>query len=115
MKMENKWEILLYEWIDGKFKVDVRLENETVRLSQEQMATIFWKSRSTINEHIKHIYDEWELLESETLYKFGNSEFQQKATNYYNLDMIISVWYRVNSKQWTQFRKWATARLKEYI
>lgn len=113
--MEDKWEILLYEWADWKFNIQVRLENETVRLSQEQMAIIFWKSRSTINEHIKHIYDEWELLESETLYKFGNSEFQQKATNFYNLDMIISVWYRVNSKQWTQFRKRATARLKEYI
>ena len=113
--MGDKWEILLYEWADWKFNIQVRLENETVRLSQEQMAIIFWKSRSTINEHIKHIYDEWELLESETLYKFGNSEFQQKATNFYNLDMIISVWYRVNSKQWTQFRKRATARLKEYI
>lgn len=113
--MENRWEILLYEWADWKFNVQVRLENETVRLSQEQMAIIFWKSRSTINEHIKNIYNEWELLESETLYKFGNSEFQQKATNFYNLDMIISVWYRVNSKQWTQFRKRATARLKEYI
>ena len=113
--MENRWEILLYEWTDWKFNIQVRLENETVRLSQEQMAIIFWKSRSTINEHIKNIYNEWELLESETLYKFGNSEFQQKATNFYNLDMIISVWYRVNSKQWTQFRKRATARLKEYI
>ena len=112
---ENKWEILLYEWANWEFQIEVHLQDETVRLSQEQMATIFWKSRSTINEHIKHIYDEWELLESETLYKFGNSEFQQKATNYYNLDMIISVWYRVNSKQWTQFRKRATARLKEYI
>ena len=79
--MENRWEILLYEWTDWKFNVQVRLENETVRLSQEQMAIIFWKSRSTINEHIKNIYNEWELLESETLYKFGNSEFQQKATN----------------------------------
>lgn len=113
--MENNWEIILYEWNNWELKIEVRLEWETVWLSQEQMAQLFWKSRSTINEHIKHIYDEWELLESDTLYKFGISEFQQKATNYYNLDMIISVWFRVNSKQWIQFRQWATARLKEYI
>lgn len=113
--MEKNGEIILYEWDNWQLKIEVRLQNETVWLSQEQMAQLFWKSRSTINEHIKNIYEEWELLETDTLHKFGNSEFQQKATNYYNLDMIISVWYRVNSKQWIQFRQWATARLKEYI
>ena len=113
--MEKSGEIILYEWDNWQLKIEVRLQNETVWLSQEQMAQLFWKSRSTINEHIKNIYEEWELLETDTLHKFGNSEFQQKATNYYNLDMIISVWYRVNSKQWIQFRQWATARLKEYI
>ena len=113
--MEKSGEIILYEWDNWQLKIEVRLQNETVWLSQDQMAQLFWKSRSTINEHIKNIYEEWELLETDTLHKFGNSEFQQKATNYYNLDMIISVWYRVNSKQWIQFRQWATARLKEYI
>ena len=113
--MEKNGEIILYEWDNWQLKIEVRLQNETVWLSQDQMAQLFWKSRSTINEHIKNIYEEWELLETDTLHKFGNSEFQQKATNYYNLDMIISVWYRVNSKQWIQFRQWATARLKEYI
>ena len=113
--MGENGEIILYEWDNWQLKIEVRLQNETVWLSQEQMAQLFWKSRSTINEHIKNIYEEWELLETDTLHKFGNSEFQQKATNYYNLDMIISVWYRVNSKQWIQFRQWATARLKEYI
>ena len=113
--MGENGEIILYEWDNWQLKIEVHLQDETVWLSQDQMAQLFWKSRSTINEHIKNIYKEWELLETSTLHKFGNSEFQQKTTNYYNLDMIISVWYRVNSKQWIQFRQWATARLKEYI
>ena len=113
--MGENGEIILYEWDNWQLKIEVHLQDETVWLSQDQMAQLFWKSRSTINEHIKNIYKEWELLETGTLHKFGNSEFQQKTTNYYNLDMIISVWYRVNSKQWIQFRQWATARLKEYI
>ena len=79
------------------------------------MAILFGKAKSTINEHIQNIYNEGELLESESMQKFGNSEFQQKAPNYYNLDVIISVGYRVKSKQGTQFRIWATNRLKEYI
>jgi hypothetical protein len=76
---------------------------------------LFGKAKSTINEHIKNIYEEKELEESSTLKKFGISEFQQKAFNYYNLDVIISVGYRVKSPQGTQFRIWATQRLKEYI
>jgi len=79
------------------------------------MATLFGKAKSTINEHIKNIYDEQELEESATMKKFGISEFQQKTPNYYNLDVIISVGYRVKSPQGTQFRIWATQRLKEYI
>ena len=79
------------------------------------MAALFGKAKSTINEHIKHIYEEDELEERSTLKKFGISEFQQKAPNYYNLDVIISVGYRVKSPQGTQFRIWATQRLKEYI
>jgi hypothetical protein len=108
-------EILIYQNPNGNIKIDVRLEEETVWLTQDQMATLFGKAKSTINEHIKNIYEEQELEEASTLKKFGNSEFQQKAPNYYNLDVIISVGYRVKSPQGTQFRIWATQRLKEYI
>jgi hypothetical protein len=107
--------ILLYQSIDGKIKLDVELQQETVWLNQEQMAVLYDKAKSTINEHIQNIYNEEELVESQTMKKFGNSEFQQKAPNYYNLDVIIFVGYRVKSKQGTQFRIWATNRLKEYI
>ena len=108
-------EILIYQNQEGNIKIDVQLQDETVWLSQEQMATLFGKSKSTINEHIQNIYKEGELEKEGTLQKFGISEFQQKATNYYNLDVIISVGYRVKSTQGTQFRIWATQRLKEYI
>lgn len=111
----NTGEILIYQSKQGDIKIDVLLENETVWLTQEQMATLFGKAKSTINEHIKNIYAEGELEESDSVQKFGNSEFQQKAPNYYNLDVIISVGYRVKSHQGTQFRIWATQRLKEYI
>lgn len=108
-------QILIYESEDGKIKLDVELNQETVWLNQEQMAVLYGKAKSTINEHIQNIYSEGELIKSQTMQKFGNSEFQQKAPNYYNLDVIISVGYRVKSKQGTQFRIWATQRLKEYI
>lgn len=107
--------LIIYETQDWQTKIQVNLDKENVWLTQDQMATLFGKSKSTINEHIKNIYAEWELEESETLHKFGISEFQQKAPNYYNLDVIISVWYRVKSQQGTQFRIRATERLKEYI
>ena len=115
MKTEPNNQIIIYQSEDGKTKIETRLENETVWLSQEQMAELFQKSRSTINEHIKNIYDEQELEEIVTIKKFGNSEFAKKPTNFYNLDVIISVGYRVKSLQGTKFRQWATARLKEYI
>ena len=108
-------EILIYQNQEGNIKVDVRLEEETVWLTQDQMALLFVKAKSTINEHIKNIFEEGELNEALSLHKFGISEFQQKAPNYYNLDVIISVGYRVKSQQGTQFRIWATQRLKEYI
>jgi hypothetical protein len=108
-------DILIYQNSDGNIKIDVRLEEETVWLTQDQMAALFGKAKSTINEHIKNIYDEQELEETATMKKFGNSEFQQKAFNYYSLDVIISIGYRVKSPQGTQFRIWATQRLKEYI
>jgi hypothetical protein len=111
----NTGEIIIYQNTEGNIKIDVRLEEETVWLTQDQMAMLFGKAKSTINEHIKNIYEEKELEELSTLKKFGISEFQQKAFNYYNLDVIISVGYRVKSPQGTQFRIWATQRLKEYI
>lgn len=107
--------LLLYQDDNGNIKLDVHLEDETVWLTQEQMALLFGKAKSTINEHIKNIFKEGELVETSVAKKFGNSEFQQKAPFYYNLDVIISVGYRVKSKQGTQFRIWATQRLKEYI
>jgi len=111
----NESQLLIYQAPDGRIQLDVRLENETVWLTQEQMAKLFGKAKSTINEHVKNIFSEGELVEPEVMKKFGISEFQQKAPNFYNLDVIISVGYRVKSKQGTQFRIWATQRLKEYI
>jgi hypothetical protein len=112
---EQQSEIILYKNQDGNIKIDVHLEDDTVWLTQAQMAMLFGKAKSTINEHIKNVYSEKELLELETMRKFGISEFSTKPTNYYNLDIIISVGYRVKSKQGTHFRIWATKRLKEYI
>lgn len=79
------------------------------------MSKLFEKAKSTINEHIKNIYKEGELVETETMTKFGNSEFANKSTNYYNLDMIISVGYRVKSKNGVIFRQWANKILKDYM
>ena len=111
----NTGEILIYQNQEGNIKIDVRLEEETVWLTQDQMAVLFGKAKSTINEHIKNIFEEGELNEATSLHKFGISEFQQKTPNYYTLDVVISVGYRVKSIQGTQFRIWATQRLKEYI
>lgn len=113
--MEQNSEIVIYTASDGTTKLQVQLEDETVWLTQDQMAMLFGKAKSTINEHIKNIYAEGELEEGQTLKKFGISEFQQKAPNYYNLDVIISVGYRVKSIQGTKFRQWATKRIHEYI
>jgi len=85
----NDSEILIYQAAAGKIKIDVRLEDETVWLTQDHMAGLFGKAKSTINEHIKNIFAEGELVEAEVMKKFGISEFQQKAPNYYNLDVII--------------------------
>ena len=87
----NDSEMLIYQAPDGKIKIDVRLEKETVWLTQDDMAQLFGKAKSTINEHIKNIFAEEELHEADVVKKFGISEFQQKAPNYYSLDVIISV------------------------
>ena len=112
---QNSTSFIIFKTQDEQVSVDVRFEDETAWLTQEQMALLFGKSKSTINEHIKNIYSEKELVEAETMKKFGISEFQQKASHYYNLDVIISVGYRVKSLRGTQFRQWATQRLHEYI
>ncbi len=110
---EEKNEIILFK--NQGVKLEVNLKDETVWLTQEQMSKLFEKSKSTINEHIKNIYKEGELVEKETMSKFGNSEFANKPTYYYNLDVIISVGYRVKSQNGILFRKWANQILKDYI
>ncbi len=108
-------EIVIYQSEDGNVKVDVLFQDETVWLSQEQMALLFGKGKSTINEHILHIFQEGELQEELSVRKIGISDFSTKPTNFYNLDVIISVGYRVKSRQGTMFRIWATQRLRDYI
>lgn len=111
-------EIAIFKTDTESINVEVIFEDETVWLTQDQLATLFEKSKSTINEHIKNIFSEGELEETLVTRKFGNSEFSTdttKPTNYYNLDVIISVGYRVKSLRGTQFRQWATKRLNEYI
>lgn len=97
--MNKNSELIIYTTEDGLTKVDVTIEDETVWLNQEQMAELFQKAKSTINEHINNIYDDGELAKDKTMRKFGNSEFSTKPTNFYNLDMIISVGYRVNQNE----------------
>ena len=116
-------EILIYQNPDGNIKIDVRLENETVWLTQAQMGQLFGKDKRTISEHIRNIFNEAELDENMVVRNFRTTtkhgaiagKTQEKEVKGYNLDVIISVGYRVKSVQGTQFRIWATQRLKEYI
>lgn len=107
--------LIIYQSEDGKVKLETHFEGETVWLSIEQISELFQKSRSTINEHILNIYKERELEKEPTIRKIGNSDFSTKPTNFYNLDVIISVGYRVKSHQGVHFRKWASALIKEYL
>lgn len=113
----KKGEIIIYNSDNGQAKIEVILENETVWLTQKQMSELFDKGLPTINEHIKNVFKEGELDENSVIRKFRITAKDGKSyeTNFYNLDVIISVGYRVNSKQGTQFRIWATQKLKEYI
>lgn len=118
--MENLGEIIIYQTEDGLTKLDVRMEDETVWLTQQQMAELFQTSRTNVVDHIKNIYEEGELDEISTCRKFRQvrMEGSRQVTRelpFYNLDMIISLGYRVKSSTATHFRKWATQRLKEYI
>ena len=107
--------LLLYESQVGTIWLDVRMDDETVWLSLDQMATLFGKSRATINYHVLNVYADGELPEVSTKRKIENLDFSTKPTNFYNLDVIISVGYRVKSQQGTRFRQWATQRLREYL
>ena len=109
-------EIVLYQSEDGNIKVDVLFQDETVWLTQEQMCSTLWKIEVLqLMSTYCNIYQEGELTEEKSMRKFGNSEFSMKPTNFYNLDVIISVGYRVKSRQGTMFRIWATQRLRDYI
>jgi hypothetical protein len=113
----NTSDILIYQTENGQTKIETRLEDETVWLTQAQLCELFQKSKSTISEHIKNIFTETELDENSVVREFRTTAADGKNynTTFYNLDVIISVGYRVKSLQGTKFRQWATARLKEYI
>ena len=122
-KMEEKrisgeyGEIVVYQTEDGLTRLDVKFENETVWLTQAQLVELYQTSKSNISEHIKHIFEEGELEKESVVRKFRTTAADGKTynTTYYNLDMIISLGYRVRSITATHFRKWATERLKEYM
>lgn len=112
---DNIGDIVLYETEDGLVSLEVNLQDDTIWLNMDQIATLYDKAKSTISEHIQDIFKDGELIENEVMKKFGNSEFSKKPTNYYNLDVVIAVGYRVRSNRGIAFRKWATKILKEYI
>ena len=120
MHASNNDNMLIYQSADGKIKIDVRFEKETVWLTLDQMATLFGRDKSTISRHIKNVFEEGELSLEATVANFATVQIEGKREvvrniDYYNIDVIISVGYRVKSQQGTQFRIWATQRLKEYI
>ncbi|MBR4326188.1 MAG: virulence protein RhuM/Fic/DOC family protein [Bacteroidales bacterium] len=108
-------QIIIYQTDDGQMQIDVRMENETVWLSQQQMAELFQKDQSVIARHIKNVFDEGELVENSNMQILHNTISKYKPTKVYNLDVIISVGYRVKSKRGTQFRIWANKILKDYL
>lgn len=111
--MENNT-VLIYQAEDGKIKIETRLENETVWLTQEQMAQLFQRERSVITKHLKNIFEEQELDEKSNV-QILHISGADRPVKFYNLDVIISVGYRVKSVQGTRFRQWASTRLKEYL
>ena len=117
MSSEMNSEFLLYQTEDGQTKIDVKIEGETVWLAQAQMVELFQRDKSVISKHIKNVFAEGELNEKAVVAFFATTAADGKTYDvaYYNLDMIISVGYRVKSHRGTQFRMWATQRLREYI
>ena len=117
---KNDDKIILFKTDDGKISVDVRFDEETVWLTLDQMAELFERDKSTISRHIKNVFDEGELEQWATVAKFATVQIEgtrqvERQIEYYSLDVIISVGYRVKSLRGTQFRQWATKRLNEYI
>jgi len=117
-KQDNN--IIIFKTDDEKISVDVRFGEETVWLTLDQMASLFERDKSTVSRHIKNVFDDGELIESATVAKFATVQKEgtrqiERQLDYYNLDVIISVGYRVKSQRGTQFRQWATKRLNEYI
>ena len=117
---KNNSELVIYESKDGNIKLDVNLENETVWLSLEQMSKLFGRDKSVISRHIKHVFEEGELERNSTIANFATVQTEglrevERNIDYYNLDVVISVGYRVKSLEGVRFRKWATERIKEYI
>ncbi|EPI47843.1 toxin-antitoxin system, toxin component, Fic family [Gardnerella vaginalis JCP8151B] len=114
---DNQGNLVIYQSDDGETKIDVRFVDETVWLTQQQLCDLYQTSKSNISEHIKHIFEEEELEENSVVRKFRTtaSDGKKYLTAYYNLDMIISLGYRIKSKIATNFRRWATERLKEYM
>lgn len=110
-------ELIIYQTEDGRTRIETRLEDETVWLTQAQLCELFQKSKATISEHISNIFVEGELDANSVVRNFRTTAADGKSydTRFYNLDVIISVGYRVKSLQGTKFRQWATARLREYI
>jgi len=119
LKASGNMPIIMYQAEDGQTKMDVMFDGDTVWLTQEKMGELFQRDRTTINEHLKNIFSDGELEESEVLIKVGNSHFnnpsQKKPINLYNLDAILAVGYRVKSPRGIHFRKWASTILKEYM
>ena len=117
MKEITQGELLLYQDEKGSTQIEVRLENENVWLTQAQLVTLYQSSKANVSEHIKHIFEEGELEEIATVRKFRTTATDGKSYNtaFYNLDLIISLGYRIKSHIATKFRIWATQRLKEYI
>lgn len=115
--MEDNNKILIYTDSEGLTKIDVKLEDETLWLTQAQMCELYQTSKSNVSEHIKHIFEEGELQEDSVVRKFRTTASDGKSymTAYYNLDMIIALGYRIRSIIATRFRQWATQRLKEYM
>lgn len=118
--MNNENNMVIFKTDDNQISVDVRFYNESVWLTLDQMANLFERDKSTISRHIKNIYTEGELVQAATVAKFATVQIEgdrevERDLDYYNLDVIISVGYRVKSLRGTQFRQWATKRLNEYI
>jgi hypothetical protein len=117
MLESNTWEILFYKSDDGDIKLNVIFEDETIWLSQKKMWELFWVETNTINYHLSEVFNSWELSEESVIRNFRITASDGKSynTKHYNLDVIIAVWYRVNSYKATKFRVWATNILKEYV